>query len=102
YQKAYDIQPDNTIFLKNLAEVNYYKGNFKDAAKQFLTLCKKNPRNTHYRYGYSKTLIYNKEYKKAIHQLDLLQEQTGSVPELRMMQADLYIELKEKDKAEKI
>lgn len=100
YQKAYTLDATNSTYLKNLAELYFDKGDYEKAAPLFRQLCKHDPRNPDYRFGYSKTLIYLKLYKEAINQLNQLQELTGVVPQLQLMEADLYSELKEYDKQE--
>ena len=100
YKKAFNLDPDNFTYLQELAYIHYMKGNFEEAGPLFKEMCEREPRNADYRYGYIKILIYNKDYKNAIEQIDELQGQVGMVPELTGMKADLYMELKEPKKAE--
>ncbi|PKR82190.1 hypothetical protein CW751_02340 [Brumimicrobium salinarum] len=100
YQNAFGIDTSNVIYLQELAFMQAEKTNFEEAEVLFRKLCKKEPRNLDFIYGYSKVLIYNKQYEQAIKQLTKLQDQAGTVPELMMMKADLYMELKNHQKAE--
>lgn len=100
FKKAYELDQQNITYLQELTYMHYERGNFEEAEVKFKELCERQPRNIDFRYGYSKVLIYNKEYQSAINELDKLQDQTGIVPELMIMKADLYSELKKYNKAE--
>ena len=100
YTKAFNLDPDNFIYLQELAYMTYKKGDFEEAEPLFEKMCQRKPRNPDYRYGFIKILIYNKEYKSAIEQINHLQDQVGIIPELMGMKADLYLELKSTKKAE--
>lgn len=100
FKRAYTIDPNNNVYLQELAFMHAEKANFEEAETLFKEMCEREPRNVDFIYGYSKVLIYNKKYKLAIEQLDKLQDQAGMVPELMMMKADLYSELKNPQKAE--
>lgn len=100
FKKAYDLDPENTVYLQELAYIYAERANFEEAELLFREMCAREPRNLDFIYGYSKVLIFNKKYEAAIEQLDNLQEQTGIVPELAIMKADLYTELKNTVKAE--
>lgn len=100
FKKAYAIDPNNNVYLQELAFMHAEKANFEEAELLFKEMCEREPRNVDFIYGYSKVLIYNKAYELAIEQLNKLQDQTGMVPELMMMKADLYTELKKPEKAE--
>lgn len=100
FENAYRLDPNNIVYLQELAGMHADKANFEEAEVLFKEMCKREPRNIDFRYGYSRILIYNKKYELAIEQLDKLQNQTGIVPELAMMKADLYTELKKPEKAE--
>lgn len=99
-EKAYEIDPGNITYLKELAYANYERSNFEKAEGLFKEMCEREPRNIDFLYGYSNVLIYNRNYKEAINQLNNLQSQTGTVPELSMMVADLYSEIKDEKNAE--
>ncbi|WP_107039502.1 tetratricopeptide repeat protein [Brumimicrobium mesophilum] len=100
FQKAYDLDPSNLTYLQELAYIHFERANFEQAEILFKEMCEREPRNLDFRYGYSKVLIYNKAYQLAIDELNTLQSQTGVVPELMIMKADLYVEIKNYDKAE--
>ncbi|RFC54186.1 tetratricopeptide repeat protein [Brumimicrobium aurantiacum] len=99
-KKAYAIDSSNIAYLQELAFTHFERANFEEAELLFKSLIEKEPRNLDIRYGYSKILIYNKAYELAIDELNTLQDQAGIVPELMNMKADLYVELKQFDKAE--
>lgn len=102
FKKAYAIDPDNTIYLQEFAYVHFERANFEQAEVLFKEMVKREPRNVDFRYVYSKVLIYNKAYQLAIEQLTKLQDQAGIIPELMIMKADLYSELKMFDKTEEM
>lgn len=102
YQMAHSLDPSNVIYTKRLAESYFDRGDFDKAKPLFEKLCRLDPQNAEYRFGYSKVLIYLKLYKQAIAELDKLQEETGVVPQLKLMEADLYSELKQYDQQEAI
>jgi len=100
FKKAYAIDPNNNVYLQELAYMHAERANFEEAELLFKKMCELEPRNVDFIYAYSKILIYNKAYELAIEQLDKLQDQTGLVPDLAIMKADLYSELKQPEKAE--
>ncbi|PWH85332.1 tetratricopeptide repeat protein [Brumimicrobium oceani] len=100
FQKAYEIDKTNISYLQELAYIHFERANFEQAEHLFKEMVEREPRNLDFRYGYSKVLIYNKAYQLAIDELNSLQNQAGIVPELMMMKADLYSEIKEFEKAE--
>lgn len=100
FQKAYNIDKENNAYLQELAYMHFERANFEQAEILFKEMCEREPRNVDFRYGYSKVLIYNKAYQLAIDELNFLQGQTGVVPEIMIMKADLYTELKKFDKTE--
>lgn len=100
FQKAFDIDKTNNSYLQELAYMHFERANFEEAEVMFKEMCEREPRNIDFRYGYSKVLIFNKAYQLAIDELNILQAQTGIVPELMIMKADLYSELKMFDKTE--
>lgn len=100
FQKAYNLDKTNIAYLQELAFIHFERANFEEAEVLFKEMCAREPRNIDFRYGYSKVLIYNKAYQLAINELNTLQNQTGIVPELMIMKADLYAELKKFDKTE--
>ena len=102
FQKAYNIDKKNNAYLKELAYMHFERANFEQAEILFKEMCKREPRNADFRYGYSRILIYNKAYQLAIDELNTLQNQIGIVPELMIMKADLYSELKMFDKTEEM
>src|SRR5690554_8146850 len=78
-KKAYDLDPENTVYLQELAYIYAERANFEEAELLFREMCTREPRNLDFIYGYSKVLIFNKKYEAAIEQLNNLQEQTGKI-----------------------
>jgi tetratricopeptide (TPR) repeat protein len=100
FEKAYDIDKENIVYLQELAYLAYEQGRFEDAALFYDKLVKRQPRNVDWIYGYSQVLIYNKRYQDAVDMLEKLQDQVGVVPEIMMMKADLYQEVDQLEKSE--
>lgn len=100
FQKASDIDPDNIFYTQELAYIQYEKADFEDAVVNFKKLTEHEPRNIDWLYGYGQVLVYSKNYEEAIVAFNKLQDQVGIVPEIMIMKADLYQELKQDDKAE--
>ncbi|MCO5267430.1 MAG: tetratricopeptide repeat protein [Brumimicrobium sp.] len=102
FQQAYNIDPSNITYLELLAQAQFIKSDFVEAERLYKDLCEREPRNPDYIYFYCNVLIYNKSYKKAIDQINKLEDIAGIIPELSFMKADLYIELKNPKKSEEI
>jgi len=100
YQKANELDPKNLVYIQELAYLYLSRSNFLEAQKLFEEMVTHEPRNIDFRYGYVKVLIYNKEYEKAIQQIDKMEELVGVSPELSNMKADLFLELGKENKAE--
>ena len=102
FQKAFGIDNNNNSYLQELAYMYFERANFAKSEVLFKEMVNREPRNVDFRYGYSKVLIYNKAYKLAIEELNTIQNQTGIIPELMIMKADLYSELNMYDKTEEM
>jgi tetratricopeptide (TPR) repeat protein len=100
FQKAADIDPNNIFYTQELAYIQYEKAEFEEAVENFKKLTDHEPRNVDWLYGYGQVLVYSKKYEEAINAFNKLQDQVGVVPEIMIMKADLYQELKQDDKAE--
>lgn len=100
FQKASEIDPNNIFYTQELAYIQYEKADFEDAVANFKKLTEHEPRNVDWLYGYGQVLVYSKKYEEAIIAFSKLQDQVGVVPEIMIMKADLYQELKQDDKAE--
>lgn len=100
FQKASKIDPNNIFYTQELAYIQYEKADFEEAVENFKKLTEHEPRNVDWLYGYAQVLIYSKKYEEAITTFSKLQDQVGVVPEIMIMKADLYQELKQDDKAE--
>lgn len=101
FEKAYELDERNIVYLQELAYIAYEQGQFENAALYYEKLVDCQPRNVDWIYGYSQVLIYNKRYEDAVNMLEKLQDQVGIVPEIMMMKADLYQEIDQLDKTEK-
>lgn len=100
FKKAAEIDPGNIFYTQEVAYIQYEKADFEDAIENFKKLTDHEPRNLDWLYGYGQVLVYSKKYEEAIEVFNNLQDQAGIVPEIMIMKADLYQELKEDDKAE--
>jgi tetratricopeptide (TPR) repeat protein len=100
FKKAAEIDPNNIFYTQELAYIQYEKADFEDAIENFKKLTEYEPRNVDWLYGYGQVLVYSKKYEEAIAAFNKLQDQVGVVPEIMIMKADLYQELKQDDKAE--
>lgn len=101
YQQALLSDPDNHYIIQEIAFLEFERANFKEAAVSFEKLIAKEPRQLDWLYAYGQSLVYIKDYSKAIYIFDKIQDQVGNIPEISMMKVDLLRELKRFDEAEK-
>src|SRR5690554_8236470 len=57
FKRAYTIDPNNNVYLQELAFMHAEKANFEEAETLFKEMCEREPRNVDFIYGYSKVLI---------------------------------------------
>jgi tetratricopeptide (TPR) repeat protein len=100
FKKAAEIDPENIFYTQEVDYIQYEKADFEDAVENFKKLTEYEPRNVDWLYGYGQVLVYSKKYEEAIITFNKLQDQVGIVPEIMIMKADLYQELKQDDRAE--
>ncbi|MGM0478213.1 MAG: tetratricopeptide repeat protein [Bacteroidota bacterium] len=100
YENALNLDPENITYVQSLAFTMMEQADFEEAEPLFEQLTDREPRNIEWHYAYARVLIYNKKYEVAIKRLNSLQEQVGIIPEMMIMKADLYQEIKATEKAE--
>ena len=98
-QQAGKIDPENIWYTQEIAYMLYESGNFTEAIKQFEKLVKHEPRNVEWIYGYAESLVKAGKIPDAIKAYDKMEEQIGKHPELAIQKFNLYLQLKQDDKA---
>ena len=70
YKKLVEMQPDNNVFRDKLAKALIRLGQYGEAEKEFSNLVKSDPDNWAYHYQLARCFGFEKDYKKAIPELE--------------------------------
>jgi tetratricopeptide (TPR) repeat protein len=97
---AANLDPENIWYIQELAYMYFEQGEFDLAVVYFEKLLIYEPRNVEWLYGYAESLVRNGKISDAIKALDNTEAQVGLFPELSIQKFQLYVQLKEWDKAE--
>ena len=101
-QKAYDLNPKNKWYVVHLADIFFAAGNYHKSATYYQILFNDfGEKNIDYRYRLVESFIFSNQNQKAIHQLNIIELETGKTPELSLTKHDLYNDLNKKDAAKK-
>ena len=98
--QAADLDPGNIWYIQEMAYMNFEKGEFNLAVNYFEKLLDYEPRNVEWLYGYAESLVRDGKISDAIKAFDKTEDQMGLFPELSIQKFQLYVQLKEWDKAE--
>lgn len=96
---ASKLDENNRWYTQELAYMYYEQGRLEESAACFKKLVAIEPRNIDWWFGYGEVLKRTKKYADAINAYDKMQEQTGLIPEISVEKFNLYLQLKQQDKA---
>jgi tetratricopeptide (TPR) repeat protein len=95
--KAHEEDPENLHYIQEVTYLQYEKAQFEEAKDNFAKLTAAQPRNAQWLYGYAQTLMYTRDYEKALEVFNKFQDVMGPVPEVTMTKIDLLEELGKDD-----
>ncbi len=98
-KKAYEIDPNNSRYIQDVAYQYYEKKDYENASLYFSKLVEIDPHKVEWVYGYAQTLVQNGEYKKAIETLDQMESLIGKNAQLSVEKYHLYRKLKKPELA---
>lgn len=96
---ASKIDSKNRWYTQELAYMYYEQGKVEESAACFKQLVALEPRNVDWQFGYAEVLKRMKKYNEAIGAYNKMQDQTGLLPEISVEKFNLYLQLKQADKA---
>ena len=96
---AAKLDPDNRWYTQELAYMYFEQGKFAESAAGFKKLVAIEPRNVDWWFGYGEVLKRTGKFEDAINAYDKMQDQTGLIPEISIEKFNLYIQLKQPEKA---
>jgi tetratricopeptide (TPR) repeat protein len=91
--KAHEEDPENLHYIQEMTYLQYEKAEFEKAKVNFDKLVNAQPRNPQWLYGYAQTLMYVRDYEKALDIFNKFQDVMGPVPEVTMTKIDLLEQL---------
>ena len=97
--KAYEIDPNNSRYIQDVAYQYYEKKDFENASIYFEKLVDIDPHKVEWVYGYAQVLVQNGEYKEAIEVLNQMESLIGKNAQLSVEKYHLYRKLKKTDLA---
>ncbi len=96
---ASKIDPKNRWYTQELAYMYYEQGRVEESAACFKQLVELEPRNVDWWFGYGEVLKRMKKYSEAVNAYNKMQDQTGLIPEISIEKFNLYMQLKQPEKA---
>lgn len=100
-KQAAELDPKNTWYLREYADLLIQTGKIKQASKVYDQLLKLEPNDQDLQLEKADILIYLKQYKPAIDIYDKLEKKLGIVPEIILQKQKLYLAQGKYDAAEK-
>lgn len=97
FLKAHKEDPKNVHYIQEVTYLQYEKAQFDEAKDNFAKLIEAQPRNAQWLYGYAQTLMYTRDYEKALEIFNKFQDVMGPVPEVTMTKIDLLEQLGKED-----
>lgn len=98
-KKCIELSPENPWYHRLQGDIYMDLGKYEAASKSLQTAYKLNPDDPNILYDQASALIAAGKYADAIAVYDLLEKQMGPYEELSYQKHDLYIEIKQPDKA---
>jgi tetratricopeptide (TPR) repeat protein len=100
-KQAADLDPKNTWYLREYADLLIQTGKIKQASKVYDQLLKLEPNDQDLQLEKADILIYLKQYKPAVDIYNKLEQKLGIVPEIILQKQKLYLAQGKYDAAEK-
>jgi len=97
FVKAHEADPENLHYIQEMTYLQYEKAQFEKACVNFDKLVTAQPRNPQWLYGYAQTLMYARDYEKALEIFNKFQDVMGPVPEVTMTKIDIMEQLGKED-----
>lgn len=97
FVKAHEADPENLHYIQEMTYLQYEKAQFEKARVNFDKLVTAQPRNPQWLYGYAQTLMYARDYEKALEIFNKFQDVMGPVPEVTMTKIDIMEQLGKED-----
>ncbi len=98
-KKAYEIDPENSRYIQDVAYQYYEHKDYEKASFYFQKLVEIDPHKVEWVYGYAQTLVQNGDYREAIEVLNQMETLIGKNPQLSIQKYHLYRQLKKGDLA---
>ena len=98
---AYQHNPNNTVYLQNLAWMEYGFQQYNLAIKHFKELNKRLPYNSSNIYSLCQIYIQNQQYNKALKELEKYQILEGHSVQILNQRAEIYLRADKPQNAEK-
>ena len=98
---AYQHNPNNTVYLQNLAWMEYGFQQYNLAIKHFKELNKRLPYNSKNIYSLCQIYLQDQQYKKALNELEKYQFLEGHSVQILNQRAEIYLKADKPQNAEK-
>ena len=98
---AYQHNPNNTVYLQNLAWMEYGFQQYNLAIKHFKELNKRLPYNSKNIYSLCQIYLQDQQYKKALNELEKYQFLEGHSVQILNQRAEIYLRADKPQNAEK-
>lgn len=98
-EKAAKLDPENIWYAQELAYMYFEEGKLDQSEAAFQKIIAKQPQNIDWLFGYAEVLRREGKTQEAINAFNRMEEQLGILPDLSIQKYDLYMSLKQEQKA---
>jgi len=98
-KSAFELDKLNKWYALRLAHLYFEIGDYKNSATYFDIGIDETEQNLDLKFKYAQALIFSSQYQAAIDMMNIIEVETGKIPELSLTKHDMYLAMGEEEKA---
>jgi tetratricopeptide (TPR) repeat protein len=99
-KRAFELDKLNKWYTLRLADLYFGIGDYASSATYFDLAIDEEEQNLDLKFKYAEALIYSDQYQKAIDMMNVIEVETGKIPQLSLTKHDMYMALGQEEKAQ--
>jgi tetratricopeptide (TPR) repeat protein len=99
-KRAFDLDKMNKWYALRLADLYFGIGDYANSATYYDLGIDDEEQNLDLKFKYAEALIYSNQYQKAIDMMNVIEVETGKIPQLSLTKHDMYMALGQEEKAQ--